>query len=476
MSPNSRSDYAHYLICRLGREQIETIHRNMLRIVSEVGMRIESGPLLDRLADFGGTVDRGSSTVRFSSRFIEGFIADSHKVNWEEIRPEVSCSAGIYVGRYLDPETDRFMPWTEERVARYTKLAHYLPEVRNSHMLGCPIEELPHKVHPLWQRLLAWKYCTVSGGSIWDIRLCPYIAEMCEVMAAASGKTPRDWFAGTIYLNSPLRLAASEAEHFLYFEDRGWPVGISHMMSAGGSAPATLAGAVTLFLAESMFLNVIRRAYHGDRTLSVPCTISILDMKSLMYPYGRPERVIANVMMAQVARWYGASFSGHCGHSDAKRPSGEAGAQKVLTALPVLMAGGRCSISAGLLSVDEIFSPIQMILDNEIAGAMRRLTRPCQVSDETIAADLIRQVGPGGVFTGEDHTAAVYRAEHWQPSLWSREMYASWAAGDGKTAEQRAQDIYREIMARPDPPRQITPDVEEKLLAVIERAGKELYG
>lgn len=462
------------MICRLTREQIETIHRNMLRIVSEVGMKIENGSMLDRLADFGGAVDKGRSIVRFSPDFMERFIADSRKVDWDAIEPQLNCSAGMYVGRYLDPETGRFEHWTEERVAKYAKLAHYLPEVDGSHMLGCPVQDLPHVVHPLWQRLLAWKYCRVSGGSIWDIRLCPYILEMCEAMAVATGKRPADYFAGAVYLNSPLRLAASEAEHFVYFSERGHHVGLSHMMSAGGSGPATLAGAITLFLAESMFLNIIRRAYYGDRTLSTPCTISVLDMKRLIYPYGRPERVVANVIMAQIARWYGASYSGHCGHSDAKRPSCEAGAQKVMTALPVLMVGGRASLGAGLLSVDEIFSPIQMILDNEIAGALRRILRGCEISDETIAVDTIHQVGPGGAFLDTDHTAQTYRAEHWQPGLWSREMYASWAQADGKIDAERALDVYHDIMCRPAPPEQMTAETETRLRAIIERARAKL--
>jgi len=53
MPPNSKFEFNQYMICRLSTGQIETIHRNMLRIVSEVGMKIESDPMLEKLADFG---------------------------------------------------------------------------------------------------------------------------------------------------------------------------------------------------------------------------------------------------------------------------------------------------------------------------------------------------------------------------------------------------------------------------------------
>ena len=72
-----------------------------------------------------------------------------------------------------------------------------------------------------------------------------------------------------------------------------------------------------------------------------------------------------------MARRYGAAFTSHGGLSDAMRPSPQAASQKIISALPTLLASGRASISAGLLGVDEIFSPLQMVLDSETASALR---------------------------------------------------------------------------------------------------------
>jgi trimethylamine--corrinoid protein Co-methyltransferase len=337
-------------------------------------------------------------------------------------------------------------------------------------MLGCPLDSVPHVVHPLYQRYLCWKHGLGSGGSLWNVALCPYILEMCQIMADAKGKRLADYFAGTVYLQTPLKLGRTEAEQFVFFADKGLRVGISHMMSSGGTGPATLAGAITVWLAETLLIHFIQRAFFGTRNLHFGCSISVLDMKRGMYPYGRPERPLANVIMAQLARHYGASFTGHGGHSDAKVPSCEAGAQKALTCIPILMACGRCNVSAGLLSVDEVFSPIQMILDNEFVGALKRFARGCEISDEACAVDVIKQVGPGGNFLDTDHTASLYRKEHWQPTLWSREMLTPWLEGDRKTDIERALDIYHHIKVAPDPPSQVSDETEKALLKVIERA------
>ena len=163
----------------LSDDEIRMIHAAVLRVLSEVGVRIENETMLARLADAGGEVDMGEMNVTFSPDFVEGFIAESEKFDWENVEPRVTSSAGIFQGPYLDPETDEFVPWTEERVRRHAKLAHYLENVDTAAMLGCPIEGIDRRVIPLIQRRICWKHGLSAGGSIWDIRLAPYILEMC---------------------------------------------------------------------------------------------------------------------------------------------------------------------------------------------------------------------------------------------------------------------------------------------------------
>jgi len=454
----------------LTEAEIVRIHDAALRIVGEVGMRIENRPILDRLAEFGGQVE--GEVVRFSPEFVEGFITESERFDWSSVEPQVNASAGVYIGRYLNPGTGRHESWTEPAFRDYIKLAHYLEHVQGAHMLGCPFD-YPNALHPLYQRLLCYRYGARSGGSIWDLRLCPAIVEMTQIIARAKGKAFEEELAATVYLQTPLKFGHVEGEHFHWFAEHGRRVGISHMMTSGATGPVTIAGAVALFLAESLLINIIQRAFHADRHLRLACSISVMDMRSGVHPYGAPERPLANVMMAQMARHYQASFSGHGGHSDAKVPSYEAGVQKVLTGLPILLAGGTMQVSAGLLSIDEVFSPLQMILDNELAGAVKRFAAGAEITDETLAVDLIKQVGPGGQFVDSEHTYRHFRREHWRPDIFNRQLYDAWAAGDGKTDVERAQDIYERIMAQPDLPlgdQSVIADLE----AVIARAAKEL--
>ena len=445
--------------------EIDMIHCAALRIMSEVGIRIENDAILTRLADAGGDVDRVAQIARFGPAAVERFLADSNPVDWSAVEPQVSASAGIFLGRYLDPETGEHLPWTVERILTYAKVARHLEHVSGASMLGCPVPDVPNAIHPLYQRYFCWRHGIGSGGSIWDLRLCPYIIEMCEAMGSVE-----EYFRGGVYLSTTLMLPRPEAEQFVYFAERGLHVGISHMSSAGGSAPVTLAGAVALHLAEALFINMIQRAFYGTRTLTLGCTIAPLDMRSLMYPYGRPERQIVNVMMADMAKHYRAAFHGHGGHADAKVPGPEAGAQRALTTIPTLMAGGRAHVGAGLLSVDEVFSPIQMIIDNEYVAALKRFARGCEITEETLAVDVVKQVGPGNVFLDTDHTLQHFRDEFWMPGLWSREMFDSWVAGDATTDVERALAIYHDILREPDLPPQINDETDAVLRGIMARA------
>jgi trimethylamine--corrinoid protein Co-methyltransferase len=185
---------------------------------------------------------------------------------------------------------------------------------------------------------------------------------------------------------------------------------------------------------------------------------------------------LANLMIAQMARFYGAGYSGHAGLSDAKLPSVESGYQKALTAIPTFMASGSLWMDAGLLSIDEVCSPVQLILDNEFLSALARFAHEFEITPESIGLEDILALGPGGSYLDREHTARRVRKEHWQPKVWSREMLAPWLSGPRQTDIERAREQARQLYCDFEPQSQLAPDHEREILALIERAGREIAG
>ncbi|MEA3400467.1 MAG: trimethylamine methyltransferase family protein, partial [Armatimonadota bacterium] len=429
---------------------------------------VENQQVRGGLAELGGEIE--GEAVRFPPEVVEELIDGSERPNPPQATPTVRSVAGVSVGRVLDPQTGHYEPWTEPAFAEYVKLAHHLEHVQGASLLGCPFD-YPHALHPLYQRLVCYRHGARSGGSLWDARLLPFIEEMTAVIAQARSVPFGSEWNAAVYLQSPLKFGSVEAEHFAWCTERGYSCAVGHMMAAGATGPATIAGSVALFLAEHLFIALLRRAFYGDRRLRLHCSVSVLDMHGGIHAYGAPERPLANMMMAQMARHYGVPFSGHGGATDAKAPSVEAGAQKVLTCLPILLCGGSASISAGRLSSDEVYSPLQMVIDNELVGCLKRFAAGVEVSGETLAVDVIREVGPGGQFLDAEHTAEWFRREHWLPEVFTRQSLASWMQGDRRTDIDRAREVYDRLMALPDPPRG-DPAVIEKLQRVIDRAAE----
>jgi len=457
----------------LGDAELQAVHGAALRILSEVGMCIENEEILRHLEGAGGYVDYAQQRVRYSTDVVEHFLADSDKVDWAATEPGVSASAGVYHSLFHNPGSDTLEQWNEERLATYFALARALPNVGRASMLGCPLKVIP-QLEPLYEKYYCWKYGAYHSGTIHLDELCPYIYELFQLRAQQVNKPLKDVFRGTVYLVPPLKLGRHEAYQFLYFWERGLQVHIGDMYAMGATSPVTLAGSIALSLAEQFAVGILQRAFFGGTAFGLSSSISVMDMRTMIYPYGRPEMAFANLAMAQVARHYGLPFSGHAGLSDAKLPSCEAGAQKALTATVTLLAGGHVHLDAGLLSIDEVCSPVQMILDDEFCGALKHLCIEFGSSDEDLALELIKEVGPGGNFIASEHTARHFRREHWEPAVWSRQMLGPWLAGDQKLDVDTAVGLYRAMLPNLDVTPRLSPAEERDVLHLIECARKDL--
>jgi len=285
-----------------------------------------------------------------------------------------------------------------------------------------------------------------------------------------SGKRLEDAVVAVGFMISPLRLARAECEQLLFFSERGLRMSIGHLPSQGGSAPITLAGSITLALAEQIFLFLLQRAFWEDAVFAIGGDVMTMDMRKAASCYGRPEQQRINVAFADLARFYGCPCYGHTGLSDAKLPSFEAGVQKSVGALITALAVGRGTIEAGLLSTDEICSPIQMILDHDLAGSLRALLAEPLVDEAECDFDEILTSGPGGNFLGADLTVQRCRTELFQPQTWSWQSVSGWLDSGKRIDVDYARDIFKRFDKGFSPVSQITTEEERELRKIIAKS------
>jgi trimethylamine--corrinoid protein Co-methyltransferase len=117
---------------------------------------------------------------------------------------------------------------------------------------------------------------------------------------------------------------------------------------------------------------------------------------------------------------------------------------------------------AGLMESDLTVSYEKLVLDNEILGMCQRVLRGIEVTDETLATDLIIEKGPGSDFYAEEHTVRHMRSEFFTPAVTSRELRSSYTTD--QSAASQARKFVEEIRRQP-PASRIGKGLREELLA-----------
>ena len=103
----------------LSRQEVETVHRNALRVLEEVGVKVEHEAIRRRLGTVGGIPDEAADVVRFPARAAEQHIAEAPKNRMTDGPARVSARVGIYGSRLLCPGSDELVGFDEARLAGY---------------------------------------------------------------------------------------------------------------------------------------------------------------------------------------------------------------------------------------------------------------------------------------------------------------------------------------------------------------------
>jgi trimethylamine--corrinoid protein Co-methyltransferase len=154
----------------------------------------------------------------------------------------------------------------------------------------------------------------------------------------------------------------------------------------------------------------------------------------------------------QLGRWYGlpASANGIC--TDACTPDPMAALEKWANGYLPFMAGANVNGGAGSLACVGTVSLEQLVIDDDLYGHFFRHQRGLEVTDDTLAADLIATAGPASAYLGSDHTLEHFRSEYYDSPLASRLSAPAWEAAGSRDAVARAADRVRDLLAAPAAP------------------------
>jgi len=133
------------------------------------------------------------------------------------------------------------------------------------------------------------------------------------------------------------------------------------------------------------------------------------------------------------------------------------------------LAGAEMFGHLGIAGADQGASLEQLVIDNEIAGYVKRVMRGFDVDQDTIAFDTIKERYKSGSFTGTRHTLRYMRKEQWFPRLFNRDIWESWRAKNSKDLLAKAVEMKNRILTEHEP-EPLDRDVEREIDQIVKEA------
>ena len=342
----------------------------------------------------------------------------------------------------------------------------------------CLPNDIPQPAGDVIAFQLLWTYSKKAVGNwIYSADSGKVILEMAKVIAGSKEELRRrkliSYFAEPI---SPLRWSEHSLEIVLLLIEHECPIYLGPMVTTGGSGPVTLAGTLAMHHAEILQGMVMVYACNPNQPLIYSCHAHRLDMSRGIILYGAPEQALLACGATQLAKRFGFAVAGNVMLHDSNCPDYMAGFESGATAAYALAAGWDMLGFVGFGTIGVVGSGVahsleQVIIQDEALGYLERMIGSFEVNADTLAYEVIKDVGIGGNFFAEVHTAKHLRSQLWQDKGIFKAMdYDKWREGGAESTLDRAHRKLTEILERDLP---LEPVISSKQVKELERIAKK---
>lgn len=452
-----------------------------LGILERTGVRLGACHTLAELATTDASVDRESGVVRLPRDLVESSVARLPRtVLLAGASPADDClldGALHFVPSgtptvTLDFETGEYRPSTLEDVRRAVIVADAMPAVDVLWpLVGATDVPADRAQFASIITNLAWSNKHLQDDVAQPWQVAPVLALLETLCGSLAEFRARPRLSFCCCTTSPLAVDGDCLDATIGVARHGAPILIYPMPIAGATAPVTVAGTVTMNVAEFLGIATIIAQIAPGAPLIMGAGTSVLDMKATTFSFGAPETALMCVACIEIAHDLGVPVLAPGLASDAKYAGVQAGYEKALKGLVVASAGADLITGGiGLLSGAGIMSLPQIVIDAEIATMIRRLLGETEVSAKTVMSEAIERIGFKGDYLKEKETARRLRSgEQFMPAIATRLSLEAWQAG-GKDELGVASEQVREIMRAAD---QRGPAMAPDALAELERIADE---
>ncbi len=443
----------------LTEESIHKIHQTAMRVIEEVGFEVNSEVALELFKGAGAWVDEVKHRVRLPQKEVMELIqmapAQVKLCGQDEKHDVILGGNRVHTGTggtalYIyHPDTGQKHP---AKLADLKRIARLVDQLDNIHLFMLPTypSELPLEQIDV-NRFFAGLDNTTKHviGGVYTIDGVKQVIRMAEIAAGSAEKLRQRPLISMITCSiSPLKMDGQYGDLVVVIAKSGIPLICPAEPLCGATSPVTLAGNLVIQTVDSLMGVMLVQIINPGTPVIFGSVATNTDLRDLKYLAGSIEMGLLNSAGAQMAQFYKLPFYATGGMTDSKVLDAQSGYESALTSLLCALAGANfIHDAAGLMEFALTACYEKYVIDNEILGMVMRAVEGIKVDDDTLAFDLIKQVGPGGNFVTAKHTRRFMRSEHYQPSLSDRDSREEWEAGGENTTWERAAERVKELIA-----------------------------
>ena len=470
----------------LSDDQVQELFDGVLHVLEYTGLEVHHDEAREILKKAGAWVD--GLNVRIPSHLVKKslelaprsftiFARDGNPAHDIHIGPgRAHFGPGPTCPNFIDVETMERRPYVKSDVPLVAKMVDALPNIDFCESLGT-VNDVHHDLGALYEfagmfpntskPIVAWSYDRFDSAGIHEI-----------AVAEAGGQEAFEKRPNYVHYCEPLSPLVStyEALDKLIFASRNRiPLIFTPCPIAGGTAPITAAGIIIQGAAESWMGLTIAQAIQPGLPFFMGGVFSVMDMNAMILSYGAPELSLMMAGLTELAHYAGLPLWQTGGCTDSKTFDEQAIIEGSLSVFFSALTGGDLCHDVGYTESAMTGSVFQLAAMDEAIGYSRRITRGIEVNEDTLAMDVINDVGPNGHYLKHPHTRRYYKSEFWYPNLCDRKDFETWSMMGSTTMKDRVINRVQDILAthKPSPIKAETENVIKEVLAAAEARVKE---
>ena len=448
-------------ISLLNDDELEDIHKNSLRILQEIGFNIPNDEIISLLEKNNCQVDHKTRVAKIDPSLIEKALKEVPKdfstvpvleknridFNNGDLKLTMDTTPDI-----IELSENRKRRGKLEDTLKGIVIGNYLKNI-DTVSAYCLPDDVPPKAADIicYRNLFTYSRKPVATW-IYSSESADYILEMAKIVYGGSEglkkHKPISYFSESI---SPLRFAPHTLEIMVKFAKYCLPIFLGPMVTAGGSGPATLAGAISLQNAEVLMGVVIIHLLNPEQPVAHAGLSHLLDMRTGLCSYGSPEQILLSVGITQMAKKYGIACGCNVHISDSNCCDFQRGYEAAAGASFALAAGAEMLSIYGYGPMGAVGSGVglsleQMLVDDEGLSYLSRIRKGFEVNENTLALNVIKEVGYKSNYITHPHTLQNYKNEQEIFDIFDRDFGQSWENKGSKSILDNAHDKVNKIL------------------------------